>query len=218
MGNEGIDSNTDIMKLIGKVEMQGKVCEIKAATPKANTMRGNGSGGRRGDGSNKRLQHQKAVPYADSDAGFAPYGQQGVGPIPPAMPMYHGYSPAVVNSAAVYYPPPPYMSHLAIPVDPYMTYPPMSAGPPSLVEVPPPHNPIGAAIVNPHLVHEQQYLQPAAAVVSPGPALFPPIFGMPPPVVYGAPVAMPPLIPMENHHEQPPYGPDDPSAEGQHLV
>jgi len=46
MGNEGSDPN-NALKLIGRIEMQGKICEMKAATPKE---RGGyyGRGGRKG--------------------------------------------------------------------------------------------------------------------------------------------------------------------------
>ncbi len=90
MGNEGADPK-NAMSLVGKVEMQGKICEVKAATPRE------GGRGRRDESKNMSL-------YTPDPA--VPAGQ------PPSAGMYGyppttiGYPPNMLPPALMFYPPP----------------------------------------------------------------------------------------------------------------
>lgn len=100
MGNEGADPSADVMKLIGRVSMQGKMCELKTATPKANGMRRSDSH-RGGNDPNKMLTQQ----HHQYGYGISPQFDHGaLVPAPPAAVMYHGCPPG-----HVYFPPLPYM-------------------------------------------------------------------------------------------------------------
>jgi hypothetical protein len=202
MGNEGVDANTaDVMKLIGRFDIQGKTCEVKAATPKANCGMRNG---RRGDDSNMRVMQQQ--PTYGAGAPVPAFFGEHVGALGPANSavldsmMYHGYPAPAVSPAAMYYPPPPYM---ALPGGGYAPYPYIS-----MEYIPPagaPDAPIPAVMLAPPAVASPQFLPHVPAMVASSPpgggAMFPPPFGIPP-VVYGGgmvhaggmmPLPMPPM-------------------------
>ena len=92
MGNESADPTT-AMSLVGKIEMQGKMCEVKAATPR--------------EGTRDRREDPKKMPLFNQNPAIA----SGVPP-PPVMYGYPliGY-PANVPPPAMYYPPAPYMDY-----------------------------------------------------------------------------------------------------------
>ena len=115
MGNEGADPKT-AMSLVGKVEMQGKVCEIKSATPRE------GSRGRRSDDTNHVSIFAKTSTAAAGNPTAVPHSPPAVVlGAPPTMMMgapVYGYPPAAAIGypssmmsslpPAMYYPPPPY--------------------------------------------------------------------------------------------------------------
>mmetsp|Transcript_9537 Transcript_9537/g.15879 ORF Transcript_9537/g.15879 Transcript_9537/m.15879 type:complete len:213 (+) Transcript_9537:733-1371(+) len=181
MGNEGVDSNTDVMKLIGRIDIQGKTCELKAATPKANGMRG---GHRGGDDPSRRMQHQSGYGIPPS------LYHGGVCPTPPATAMYNGYPPA-----AAYFPPTPYIVPPSCAYGPpYMEYPgTIPTGPPTIFD----GIPIGAAsVMDPHIFHQAPH---HAITVAPAAFIPPSQFDMP---AYG----MIPLVPMMDPAAYDPVG------------
>jgi hypothetical protein len=133
MGNE--DSNSsDIMRLIGRIEMQGKICEIKAATPRElngnrgfrrniNTSTANTTNTTNNDESKKPIADASSINSASSKVVTSPKAIQSSNipsfysypPIPPNQglpsPFPHSngfyYSPAfpVMPSAPGYLPP-----------------------------------------------------------------------------------------------------------------
>lgn len=104
MGNEGADPE-NAMNLVGRLELQGKVCEVKAATPKE-------GGGTR----NRHSEHTNVAPYRGRQARFDN------GPPQLAPPgMHHAYYPGMPHG--VYYPPPPFMPHPGCTPHPFMGYP-----------------------------------------------------------------------------------------------
>mmetsp|Transcript_9793 Transcript_9793/g.10883 ORF Transcript_9793/g.10883 Transcript_9793/m.10883 type:complete len:351 (-) Transcript_9793:300-1352(-) len=105
MGNEGEDPN-DAMKLTGRVEMQGKVCEMKAATPRE---RGSNYYNRRKEISRRnnfnRMHQFSGVPYNGGGGAHCQQSQYG----PPSQHggggnMY-GHNLVFAPGGVMYYPP-----------------------------------------------------------------------------------------------------------------
>lgn len=111
MGNEGKDIQTG-EALVGKVEMQGKICEVKAAQPKDNSSRGRQSFMQNGPSSllNNREPHAVFPMYDDGTASAALMYPSNYHPA--AMQMYY---PSVHYGAAMYgnYMPPYPLEHLS---------------------------------------------------------------------------------------------------------
>lgn len=122
MGNEDADPE-NAMNLVGRLEMQGKVCEVKSATPKG----GNGGGNRnhRHNGG----ESTNSNPYHGPRPGRFDAGRPPPQFVPPVMHYPYGM-PA--QGGAIYYPP-PFMHHPGYGPVYGMEYPPHTA---------PPHHPV----------------------------------------------------------------------------
>lgn len=109
MGNEGIDPNTPSSTLVGRLEMQGKICEVKSAEPKE----GGGKGRSFQKRDHKPLRPPSHIPQPPPTVLYPPTGYppildpQHPSPYPPvypmaipatpAMPMYYPYMPPMMD-------------------------------------------------------------------------------------------------------------------------
>jgi len=177
---------------VGRLEMQGKMCEIKAATPKEPTSRGNrdmymsSQNGAGGGDRNPLVGSTTSIGSSGEDTGMMypsydapqmipPPGGGPQGALVPPSPNFPGgpgmlYPPHAVYPQPMYYPPPPPMYSVQNP--------PYAGGP-----FPPPM-PTGEGI--PHAV------APMDAAVGQAPPVGMMYQGFPPPVV--VPVAVPPPL------------------------
>lgn len=203
MGNESADPST-AMSLVGKIQIQDKMCEVKAATPREGTR------DRREDAKKMPLYHQN--PAAVVAAPLPP---------PPPPPVMYGYPligyPANIPPHAMYYPPAPYMEYSPPnSYDGYMEYPqpaePLAAGASSGTSMIPsvqPSYPIGVPPPQPLLpavlaVPQPQFVaggMPAPLAPSSSSSDVPvpmPYIGIPMTAAYGMPPAAP--APGTEHH------------------
>ena len=191
MGNEGADPKT-AMSLVGKVEIQGKVCEVKAATPRE------GGRGRRDE--TKNMASFPSDPLLPSE-------------IPPVAPVF-GFAPPTIGFPPNIIPPPPPVMYYPPPLfspshgySPYSEYPQPQNGygafteyqPPSAATADEPLPPTayapGVVPVTPPL---QQQLYPVIGMSQPTPLVPGAILVHPPPPVLYNP-SMPstdPTIPL----------------------
>lgn len=133
----------------GRLEMQGKICEVKSAQPKEKSNRPPPRGGRGG-----------VMPGVVDPAVFqGPPPPGALGPMPPPYMMYPPFPPAhhPMNVAPhhyhhhgmpppMYYPPPPY-HHMPPYIPPPMEYPMVPPGAAGMMPPvpPPPHDAVAAA-------------------------------------------------------------------------
>lgn len=190
MGNEGADPKT-AMSLVGKVEMQGKICEVKAATPRE------GGRGRRDEPKNMPI----FTPDPAGPAGQPPSSMYGY------PPTAIGYPPNMIPPAVMFYPPP----YAAPPLyTPYVEYPQQQNGygafteyqPPFATDEPPPPT-VNSSVIMPvaSLPPSQQQPYPVVGIPQPSPLMpaggsgvaAPAVLVHPPPALYNA--SMPPPDP-----------------------
>jgi hypothetical protein len=167
MGNESADPST-AMSLVGKIEMQGKLCEVKAATPR--------------EGTRDRREDAKKMPLYHPNPAAAVV----TGPPPTPHPVMYGYPvigyPANIPPHTMYYPPAPYMEY-APPngYEGFMEYPPP-------VEPHTATNPSGASMI--------PAVQPPYPIGVPPQPLLPAVLAVPQPqfVAGGIPAPPPPQL------------------------
>jgi hypothetical protein len=134
MGNEG-SNPSDVMNLVGRIEMQGKTCEIKAATPRdmnGNTVfrrNNNNSNNTNNNDESKRLIPETSSSTAPCNKGVTSHNTTPSSFLPsfyayPPIPPKQGLSTHFPHPNAFYYPPGyPGIPSAAGYLPPYMEYP-----------------------------------------------------------------------------------------------
>ena len=169
MGNQDADPST-AMSLVGRIEMQGKVCEIKAATPRETTIRPRNDESKRtpttADSANTVSGPRLTRPAVDG------YGY-------PPTSTNMTFAPTMVPPPLIYYPPPYATPHG---YTSFVPYPPQQPGYATFPDFPPLYTAENAAPPPPIMTHQYPVLGipshpaptpvlPAAMITLPAPAV-----------------------------------------------